>query len=253
MPALRRKGYKLNRRKPGRKQIIVYVLICLLLTIGLAVGNQWFQRHPAEKSSAVTVYFVRHGQTESNVQGLLVGAGANYDLTETGIKQVTERGEKLSDIRFDKAYSSTLGRAVDTRNIILEENIYAGDTPTEALSGLNDISWGDAEGMTMAEAAEAFEGFSFETAFGSIDDSDYESPIHAESLYDFVHRFDDTMSKIVDTSDRKETTILVVAHNSMQFWMNWVLKEEAVDEIENAEAVIMVYENGTWKLVEEEK
>ncbi len=250
----------LNRRNLGRKQTIRYVIVCFVLIIGLAAGNLWMQNRTDENKSAenqsandaVTVYFVRHGQTESNMLGLLVGSGGDYDLTENGIEQVTERGKALSDIHFDQAYSSTLGRAVKTRDIILEENQYGEDTPTEEFSGLNDISWGDAEGMTSEQASEAFDGFGFEMAFGSIDDSDYESPIHAESLYDFVHRFDDTMSEIVTDSETEGKTILVVAHNSMQFWMNWVLEDESIDEIDNAEAVVMVYEDGGWRLAEEQ-
>lgn len=68
----------------------------------------------------LTIYFVRHGQTDTNVQGLMVGQSGSPALTETGKDNAHKLGEGLSNIRFDAAYSSELERAYDTAGLVLE-------------------------------------------------------------------------------------------------------------------------------------
>ena len=61
------------------------------------------------------LYLVRHGQSQSN-------AGAEIPdpaLTETGKEQALLAGEALKNVRFDKAYTSCLTRAVQTAAAIL--------------------------------------------------------------------------------------------------------------------------------------
>jgi len=73
-------------------------------------------------------YFIRHGQSESNATPGLA-AGENYDapLTDLGIRQATALGKRLRKLRigFDRIFSSSLTRAVQTTNAMLfgmEEN-----------------------------------------------------------------------------------------------------------------------------------
>jgi 2,3-bisphosphoglycerate-dependent phosphoglycerate mutase len=67
-------------------------------------------------------YFIRHGESESNVNPhMSVSLGANAPMTERGHKQAEAAGERLGreGVKFDKIYSSSLVRAVQTTENIL--------------------------------------------------------------------------------------------------------------------------------------
>ena len=62
-------------------------------------------------------YFIRHGESENNIQEG-IAAGANFDapMTDRGHQQAVALGERLKNqgVKFDRIYSSTLVRAVQT-------------------------------------------------------------------------------------------------------------------------------------------
>lgn len=60
---------------------------------------------------------VRHGETEWNKIGKQQGH-LNSNLTESGTLQARAMGDGLQKIKFDAFYSSDLGRAVETADII---------------------------------------------------------------------------------------------------------------------------------------
>lgn len=64
-----------------------------------------------------TLYFVRHGETEHNVLGLIQGH-SDSALTEEGKKQALELQNKFKKIRLSAFYSSDLNRAKETAKII---------------------------------------------------------------------------------------------------------------------------------------
>ncbi len=66
-----------------------------------------------------TFYLVRHGETASNEAGLIQGQ-TDSPLTEKGKQQALEIKKELSGIHFDAAFSSDLGRAYNTAEIILD-------------------------------------------------------------------------------------------------------------------------------------
>ena len=61
---------------------------------------------------------VRHGKTYFNRYNKLQGWG-NSPLTDEGIADAHQAGERLADVPFKVAYSSDTTRAMDTANIIL--------------------------------------------------------------------------------------------------------------------------------------
>jgi uncharacterized phosphatase len=69
-----------------------------------------------------TIYFVRHGESEANVQNLRSGSMHNVPvhLTEKGREQARQAGEKLKDKNIELIVSSPLIRTVDTATIIAE-------------------------------------------------------------------------------------------------------------------------------------
>ena len=90
----------------------------------------------------LTFYFVRHGRTLWNEQGLLQGFG-NSALTELGVKGAKQTGAALQHIPFVAAYSSCLQRTIDTAQYILGER----DVPLFQHKGLNEQYFGTWEGQ----------------------------------------------------------------------------------------------------------
>ena len=88
----------------------INIFICVVLCYGI-VGSSSMNGPP----SNLTIYFVRHEQTDTNVQRLMVGLSGSLALTED-VKDKASKllGDGLADIRFDTVYSSGLERVYDT-------------------------------------------------------------------------------------------------------------------------------------------
>ncbi|TYR36295.1 histidine phosphatase family protein [Sphingobacterium phlebotomi] len=93
-----------------------------------------------------TFYFIRHGQTDLNLKGIVQGRGVDSPLNETGHKQAQAFYEAFNHVPFDKIYTSTLLRTKQTVQPFLEQGI-----PSEELIGLDEISWGIYEGKEQNE------------------------------------------------------------------------------------------------------
>lgn len=68
----------------------------------------------------LTVYVIRHGETLLNSFNRMQG-WCDSDLTKKGRQDAIKTGQTLSSVHFDYAYSSDLNRAIDTKNIILQQ------------------------------------------------------------------------------------------------------------------------------------
>ncbi|OOF84733.1 histidine phosphatase family protein [Rodentibacter ratti] len=100
----------------------------------------------------LTFYFIRHGRTVWNEQGLMQGHG-DSPLTEQGILGAQKAGIALKHIPFVVAYSSILKRTIDTaEQIIGERNI-----PLFQHKGLNEQFFGKWEGQWVEPLREEIE------------------------------------------------------------------------------------------------
>lgn len=68
-----------------------------------------------------TIYFVRHGETESNVAVTVSGAGTDAILTENGRRQAQKTGRDLKDKSIELMICSPMTRTVETARIIAKE------------------------------------------------------------------------------------------------------------------------------------
>jgi broad specificity phosphatase PhoE len=66
----------------------------------------------------VKLYFVRHGQSEANVLGVISNRGLGYGLTELGRQQAQALAESFAGVGVTHIYSSPLLRAVQTSEIL---------------------------------------------------------------------------------------------------------------------------------------
>ena len=80
------------------------------------------------------VYFIRHGQTEANVKGILTGR-METNLTQKGIDDAKEVGKTLKE-KFDYYYCSPLNRTHQTlKAIVGDVDFIIDDRITEVYSG----------------------------------------------------------------------------------------------------------------------
>lgn len=194
------------------------------------------------------IYMVRHGRTYANEQGVLMGGDGNAELTPEAVDQAKAVGQALSDVSFDHAYTSTLGRTIDTASYLLE-GAKQDDVARQQIRDLDDISWGDAEGYTRQQFMEENNLDEFPDAFGDTDDADFVSPIHAETKYHFYQRFNNGMQQIIDDIKPGEN-VLVVAHSSMQFWLEKQFPEVQGQDIANLSVTVIKVNHGKKELVE---
>lgn len=86
-----------------------------------------------------TIYIVRHGQTEWNLLGKTQGHG-NSDLTPKGMEQAELLADSMTKYPIDYIYSSDLGRAYQTAEII-GNKLSIEVEKTEALREMNFGTW----------------------------------------------------------------------------------------------------------------
>ena len=92
----------------------------------------------------LTFYFIRHGKTVWNTEGLMQGHG-DSPLTEEGVIGAKKTGVALNHIPFVAAYSSVLKRTIATASHIIGER----DIPLFHHQGLNEQYFGSWEGKVV--------------------------------------------------------------------------------------------------------
>ena len=217
-------------------------LVGAVCVLGIAVSLFGMLQRPSY------IYMVRHGRTYANEQGVLMGGDGNAELTPEAVDQAKAVGQALSDVSFDHAYTSTLGRTIDTASYLLE-GAKQDDVARQQIRDLDDISWGDAEGYTRQQFMEENNLDEFPDAFGDTDDADFVSPIHAETKYHFYQRFNNGMQQIIDDIKPGEN-VLVVAHSSMQLWLEKQFPEVQGQDIANLSVTVIKVNHGKKELVE---
>lgn len=149
----------------------------------------------AAKSSAVKLYFIRHGESQANAEGVIAGS-TDVLLTERGIEQAREVAEVilLRGIQIDTIISSTLSRAYDTAKIIAEAVGYSG-AKIIAIDELQE------------KGAGSFEGCPINVLYAANDEEMRQAG--AESFADFAKRVEQA-NKMIEKHARGTT--LIVGH-----------------------------------------
>lgn len=234
-----------KRKNKGKRVKILPLILIIALCIALLIPFL-IMGGCGQQEAKVTLYITRHGQTTDNVKEVMSGSEGDATLTEEGRKQAKVLGESVSEIIFEKAYSSELSRAKDTLALVLSENrqwVASGKTP-EVKSGLNDISLGEAEGMTASDAAARFGDI-----FGAADDKNFVSPCGGETKYEFLQRFDKTVSDIVNDDAVKGKNVIIACHSSADWWLESKFPGVCGQGLLNAAFTKVEYSNGNYKLL----
>jgi 2,3-bisphosphoglycerate-dependent phosphoglycerate mutase len=96
--------------------------------------------------------FVRHGQSEWNLKNLFTG-WKDPGLTERGIEEARTAGRRLKErgLQFDIAFTSALGRAQHTLELMLEE-LGQPHLKVVADAALNERHYGELTGLNKDDA-----------------------------------------------------------------------------------------------------
>ena len=86
-----------------------------------------------------TIYFVRHGECQANVERRIAGSRNDSPLTAKGLEQADATGELLADKQVDLVITSNLARARDTALRIATKIGYEGEIRTEPLLAERDF------------------------------------------------------------------------------------------------------------------
>ncbi len=97
----------------------------------------------------MTLILVRHAESTGNTGGTIQG-WTDTELTEVGRTQAVAVGQRLGGLPLVAVYSSPLARARDTAGAIAS----AAGLPVTAIEDLRERHYGQAQGLTWAEASE---------------------------------------------------------------------------------------------------
>jgi len=204
----------------------------------------------------VTLYIVRHGETEFNTQ-IRVQGWCDSPLTEGGREIAARLGKGIKDIEFACAWSSGLGRAKDTTGIILEN---AGkNIPHYIDENLKEWGLGSLEGQIISKgpwigSEEKALRDGYENKLDIIELSGlYENMDKAEGIepWDiFIERLGGSLRDICDKAENGESNILVVSHGMAILGMIYALtKDRYVPQfILNASVTLIEYSDGIFAI-----
>ncbi len=141
----------------------------------------------------LTLYLVRHGETDYNAEGRLQGH-LPIPLNERGRAQSRKLARKFQEVDIDIIYSSDLPRALQTAQIVAETK----RIPVFTDARLRERSLGHWEGRLYCEVEHELER------------SGWISHTKGESLEDVRERVMEGLAEIADRHDGE--SVLLVAH-----------------------------------------
>jgi len=174
------------------------------------------------------LYFIRHGQTDHNLNKMLAGR-CDIELNETGLEQAKESAIKAKDLKIDVIYCSPLTRAKQT---CLEINKYH-----------------NVEVIFKEELLERDFGKYESCSYSSIDgdkcwnyyDNTYNNEI--ETLENVFNRVNSFLETIIE--EYENNNVLIVAHNdiarAIYCYFNGVPSNGDVRNINASNAKIIEY------------
>lgn len=96
------------------------------------------------------LYLIRHGETEQNKSGILMGS-TDTPLNDHGRLQAATLGERINALEVDSIFSSPLSRAVETATLV-----FGAEAPIITDSSLQEFHFGEWEGMHFSEIAKQY-------------------------------------------------------------------------------------------------
>ena len=116
-------------------------------------------------------------------------------------------------------------------------------------SKLNDISWGDIEGLTQEEILEKFQDFSDDKYLGTVGDTSFVSPINATTKCTIVNTYLNELYSIIKDAPN-EGNVLIVGHSAFDWLLRLEFPEETANSqsLDNSSISVIKYNKGRWIL-----
>lgn len=179
-----------------------------------------------------TLYFIRHGQTEANVEGVLTGT-IETNLTQKGIDDAKALANNLTE-DFDYYYCSPLTRTHQTLKAI------KGDVDFIIDKRIIEVSSGDWQGLYKNELPEP--EYSLYKK-GQMD------PPNGESLKDVEKRARDFLQDMFSKYGDNDK-LLIVTHNAFMRTLKRIFIDKSkVEELKNLE--IFMVDNTMYRRLEQ--
>jgi 2,3-bisphosphoglycerate-dependent phosphoglycerate mutase len=184
---------------------------------------------------------IRHGESTWNAENRFTG-WVDCPLSDKGRLEAKKGGERLAaeGIRVDRAFTSTLVRAIDTGRIVLD-TLGQSDVPQEQAWELNERFYGALTGRNKDEARAEFGEEQVHTWRRGYD---VDLP-GGESLKDTTDRTLPYFERVIVPATREVGVVLVSAHgNSLRAIVKDLdgLGDDEVTGLEIATGVPIIYE-----------
>jgi broad specificity phosphatase PhoE len=195
---------------------------------------------------------VRHGETVYNLEGRIQGQG-DSPLTALGRRQADAIADRLASEHFDVAYTSDLGRALETARTITAHH---DDLPLHQDRLLREIRFGVLQGFTREEIERRFPAERFEWRRHK----DTLAPPDGESKQDIVDRCNKFLEMIKKKHSDGEKLLIVGHGGSMRgmmlaifdlplsYWNMWHFANTGFSIVEIGEAAKLRVMNDTCHL-----
>lgn len=228
----------------------------------------------SNQEDELTLYIVRHGKTMLNTTDRVQG-WSDAVLTPAGEEVVTNAGVGLKDIDFQNAYSSDSGRAIQTADLILDENEQTNEIQVQKDSGLREFNFGtyegdlndsmwqdvaDEQGVTLEEFQANMDPEVFADSVAKLDkeqmeENNVEEEINwpAEDYETISDRLTESLDQIVadETQENGSGNVLVTSHGlSITALLDTLFDgfEAPADGLDNASVNIIKYKDNDYSL-----
>jgi 2,3-bisphosphoglycerate-dependent phosphoglycerate mutase len=151
---------------------------------------------------------LRHGESQWNLENRFTG-WVDVPLSQRGMQEAKNAGDKLRGFTFDRAFTSVLVRANETLRIVLE-TIGQTTIPIEKDKALNERMYGELQGLNKAETAKKYGDEQVKIWRRSFD----VRPPGGESLKDTAERVLPYYERHIKPYVLKGETILIAAHGN---------------------------------------
>lgn len=158
------------------------------------------------------IYFIRHGETDWNTETRLQGR-TDIPLNKNGRFVAELTRDALQDVPFDMAFTSPLGRARETAEIVLQGR----NVPIIDDERIIEVNFGKYEGQTPQESDENRKLFFSKPEL-------YVATDGAESIAEVFEREADFLKELFENETYKDSTILVSTHGAALSGLLCVIK-----------------------------
>lgn len=237
---------------------IILLLVFFFGTTSILTAQK-NKKEVSTKNKTVTFYIARHGKTMLNTLDRVQG-WSDAPLTPEGIEVAEFLGKGLRGIEFKAAYTSDLGRATQTTNIVLKAK---GEkkTPITEIEGLRETNFGSYEGdlnsKMWGDIALYLHYKNTDDLFANVKVKGVEEPLSVVKILDKLNMAEDyeqvrtrTQNALRSIAEKEAASgggnILMVGHGMAIGTMlsNITGVEVANPHMANASVCKVIYENG---------